>query len=256
MNDATIRLTFTLALLAGFYLLERMIPARESVLNARRFGRHAALALFGALVARLALAGGLASVATIAQNNNIGLFNLIELPQWLAFVLAFLLLDFAIWAQHLVLHRLPWLWRLHRVHHCDTAMDVSTAFRFHPVEIFASLAFKVALVLLLGAPAGAVIAFEIVLGAGALFTHANLAIPQRLEPVLRLALITPALHVIHHSPNPIETNSNYGFSFNFWDRLFGTYRPVRLEQDGDIGLEDWRANNDQTLPAMLANPFK
>jgi sterol desaturase/sphingolipid hydroxylase (fatty acid hydroxylase superfamily) len=135
-------------------------------------------------------------------------------------------------------------------------MDVSTALRFHPFEILASLAFKIIIILLLGAPAIAVIAFEIVLSAGALFTHANVAVPSRLEALLRLVFVTPALHLIHHSPDPKETNSNFGFSFSFWDRIFGTYRRLRGDANGPIGLESWRLRSDQTLPALLLNPFK
>jgi sterol desaturase/sphingolipid hydroxylase (fatty acid hydroxylase superfamily) len=180
----------------------------------------------------------------------------VAVPSWVAALASFLILDFAIWAQHMAMHHVPFLWRMHRVHHYDTIMDISTALRFHPFEILASLAFKISIILILGAPALAVVAFEIVLSAGALFTHANIAMPGRLETRLRLVFVTPALHLIHHSPDPIETNSNFGFSFSFWDRIFGTYRPLRLDANGPIGLESWRSRSDQTLPALLINPFK
>ncbi len=256
MSDATIRVVITLGLLGLFVVLESLRPARPSQLDLRRFSTQAAMAGVSAILARLALGGGLASVALMAQHAGIGLFNVIAIPVWIAALVSFLALDLAIWAQHMVLHKVPFLWRLHRVHHCDTIMDVSTALRFHPFEILVSLAFKAAIIAALGAPAIAVLAFEIALGAGALFTHANIALPPWLERSLRFVLITPSLHVIHHSPNPLETNSNFGFSFSFWDRIFGTYRAVRLEPDGPIGLENWRGVRDQTFPAMLANPFK
>jgi sterol desaturase/sphingolipid hydroxylase (fatty acid hydroxylase superfamily) len=145
---------------------------------------------------------------------------------------------------------------LHRVHHSDTQMDVTTAFRFHPFEIVASLVYKAAWVIILGAPAGAVFAFEMALGAGAMLTHANVGVPTWLERVLRSLFITPALHLIHHSPNPIETNSNYGFSFSFWDRLFGTFRAASLITEPRLGLEKWRDPVEQKLPALLRNPFE
>jgi sterol desaturase/sphingolipid hydroxylase (fatty acid hydroxylase superfamily) len=181
--------------------------------------------------------------------------NFVDCPKWLAFALAFLAMDFAVWAQHLALHRVPLFWRFHRLHHADIVMDVSTALRFHPLEILASLAFKAALVMALGVPPAAALTFEVVLGAGALLTHANIALPPWLERTFRLALITPALHLIHHSPNPIETNSNFGFSTNIWDRMFGSYRSAPLAPESVIGLEDWRGEKDQRLSAMLTNPF-
>jgi sterol desaturase/sphingolipid hydroxylase (fatty acid hydroxylase superfamily) len=255
MSDGLIRFSVTFGLLAVFVVLERVMPARAGALDLKRWGRQAGLAIIGAVITRLALAGGLASAAMWASGQGIGLLNVVALPAWLAFGLALLAMDFAVWAQHLVLHRVPFLWRLHRVHHGDTIMDVTTALRFHPVEIVASLAFKACVVVALGAPASAAFAFEVILGVGALFSHTNIALPNWLERPLRLVLVTPALHLIHHSPNPVETNSNYGFGLNLWDRLFGTFRSKRLDDEGLIGLEDWRSDADQTLPAMLANPF-
>jgi sterol desaturase/sphingolipid hydroxylase (fatty acid hydroxylase superfamily) len=255
MSDGALRLCITLALFVVFIALERLMPARANRLTLMRFGRHSLLVFMGALVSRLALAGGLVGVALVAQDRGIGIFNLFDLPFWLAILLAVVAMDFAIWAQHLILHRVPYLWRLHRVHHYDTVMDVSTALRFHPLEIMVSLMFKAGLVLALGAPPIGVIAFEVILGAGALFTHANIALSPKWERTLRFAFITPALHLIHHSPNPIETNSNFGFSTNIWDRIFGTYRARPLAEVPVIGLEDWRDERDQSLKAMLGNPF-
>jgi sterol desaturase/sphingolipid hydroxylase (fatty acid hydroxylase superfamily) len=256
MSDSMLRLGLTFGLLILFVGLEYLVPARKRALGLGRFATQASLALISAILARLALAGGLAGVASFASAQEFGLLNLVALPYWLAFGLALLVLDFAVWAQHLVLHRVPFLWRLHRVHHGDIAMDISTALRFHPFEILASLAFKAAIVALLGAPAQAAFVFEIILGAGALFSHANIALPTWLERRLRWVLITPAVHLIHHSPNSIDTNSNFGFSTSLWDRLFGTYRDARVPDEDRIGLEDWRTPQDQRLPAMLVNPFR
>jgi sterol desaturase/sphingolipid hydroxylase (fatty acid hydroxylase superfamily) len=256
VNPIDMKILITAGLIGLFLVLEHWVPARPNVLNIGRFSQQALLAAMGAVASRLALGGGLAGVAVLAEQLDVGLFNIVALPSWTAVLFSFLMMDFAIWAQHLAMHHVPFLWRLHRVHHSDTTMDVSTALRFHPFEILASLAFKIIIILLLGAPAIAVIAFEIVLSAGALFTHANVAVPSRLEALLRLVFVTPALHLIHHSPDPKETNSNFGFSFSFWDRIFGTYRRLRGDANGPIGLESWRLRSDQTLPALLLNPFK
>lgn len=256
MSDATLRFGVTLGLLALLLGLEILAPARRSALTTARASRQFGLAITSAILARLVLSGGLAGVALLAQEQGSGLFNIITIQSWLAIGASFLALDFAIWTQHLALHRVPWLWRLHRAHHSDTQMDVTTALRFHPLEIVGSLGYKAIVIMALGAPPEAVLAFEIVLGAGALFTHANIAVPKWLEQPLRYLIVTPALHLIHHSPNAIETNSNFGFSFSFWDRLCGTYRAVRLEPDDYIGLEAWRAPQDQTLGALFLNPLK
>jgi sterol desaturase/sphingolipid hydroxylase (fatty acid hydroxylase superfamily) len=256
MNDATLRLIVTISLLALFVLLENRLPARKPALNAARFLRHIGLSLVSATLARLALVGGLASIATMCSLHGVGIFNFIQLPVWLTIILSFLLLDAAIWAQHIAMHKVPFLWRLHRVHHSDIAMDVSTALRFHPFEILVSLGFKALVVVALGAPALAVFYFEMALGAAALMTHANVAFSPRVERLVRIVFITPTLHLSHHSPDPLETNSNYGFCLSIWDRIFGTLRLHRIGTEHRIGLEDWRSAYDQTLPALLANPFK
>ncbi len=257
MTDASLRLATTLGLLALFAILERMRPARPSHLGVARIVRHGALSLLGSLVSRLVLAGGLASVASFVQLFDFGLVNWLDLSGLWVWVGCFLILDFAVWGQHVLSHKIPFFWRLHRLHHCDVVMDVTTALRFHPFEISASLIFKGSVVALLGAPPALVFAFELVLGAGALFTHANIALPKPLDTALRWVFVTPAMHLIHHNPNPVATNSNYGFSFAIWDRLFGTYRAdaPELPSGVAIGLERWRSPQDQTLKAMVLNPF-
>ncbi|AMS30307.1 MAG TPA: hypothetical protein DIU09_05375 [Hyphomonadaceae bacterium] len=259
MTDASLRLATTLGLLALFAILEWMRPARSSQVTAARIARHGALSLLGSLVSRLVLAGGLASVASFVQRIDFGLVNWLELSGLWVWVACFLILDLAVWSQHVLSHKIPFFWRLHRPHHSDVVMDVTTALRFHPFEIMASLIFKGSVVALLGAPPALVFAFELVLGAGALFTHANIALPKPLDTALRWVFVTPAMHLIHHNPDPVATNSNYGFSFSFWDRLFRTYRadaPIpTLPSGSDIGLERWRSPQDQTLRAMVLNPF-
>jgi sterol desaturase/sphingolipid hydroxylase (fatty acid hydroxylase superfamily) len=255
MTDAMLRLAITLGLLALFAILEWMLPARESRLSVPRLLRHGALSMIGSGLARLALAGGLASVASFAQDIEFGLINWFSLNGLWVVILCFLLLDFSVWFQHLLTHKVPLLWRLHRLHHGDVMMDVTTALRFHPFEIVGSLFYKALIVAFLGAPPIVVFAFELVLGASSLFTHANIAVPASVDRVLRLVFVTPAVHLIHHSPNPTETDSNYGFNFVIWDRLFGTYRAPSPKGAQSIGLGDWRGPQDETLKAMVVNPF-
>lgn len=259
MTDASLRLAVTIGLLGLFAAWEWLGPARPSQVSLVRIARHGALSLLGSVVSRLVLAGGLASVASFVQLLDFGIVNWLQLTGPWVWVVCFLILDFAVWGQHVLSHKIPLFWRLHRLHHCDVVMDVTTALRFHPFEIIASLIFKASIVALLGAPPALVFAFELILGAGALFTHANIALPERVDRILRWLFVTPAMHLIHHNPNPVATNSNYGFSFSFWDRLFGTYRadaPLpALPSGSDIGLEHWREPQDQTLKAMVFNPF-
>jgi len=180
------------------------------------------------------------------------------LPYWAAVVAGVVLLDLAIYWQHRLIHMIPLLWRLHRVHHADTDFDVTTAVRFHPVEIALSMGIKLGIIALLSVPALAVLIFEILLSAGALFTHANLKLPNSFERRLRWLLVTPEMHRIHHSVHPDETNSNFGFHLSLWDRLFQSYRddPRDGHTGMKIGLHEYREKREQTLWAMLVNPFR
>ena len=180
------------------------------------------------------------------------------MPLWLAAPLGFLLLDLAIYAQHWASHNVPLLWRLHRMHHADLDFDVSTALRFHPMEIVGSMVYKIALVWALGIHPVVVLVFEIVLNGTALFNHANFSIPAKLERVMRWFVVTPDMHWVHHSIRPEETNSHYGFNFPWWDRLFGTY-VAQLKanpQSMPIGIELFRTESDSALHKLLIQPFK
>ncbi len=201
--------------------------------------------------------GAAAYVAAVfAAEESVGLLHWIALPPWMAALITLLVLDFAIYLQHVMAHAVPMLWRLHRVHHADLGFDATTGLRFHPLEIFLSLGLKVAVVLLLGAVPWAVVAFEVVLNASSIFNHGNVAIPERIDHWLRWAIVTPDMHRIHHSTHVLETNSNFGFSVSWWDRLGGTYRPEpALGQLGmEIGLADYRA--PLNLGQLLLSPFQ
>jgi len=197
-------------------------------------------------------------LSVIVQQRGWGLFNLLDLPDIVAVVFCLLFLDFAIYLQHIVFHRVEWLWRLHRVHHTDLDFDVTTAVRFHPVEIILLMLIKMALVVLLGAPPIAVLIFEIVLNFTALFNHSNILIPIKFDRVLRWVLVTPDMHRVHHSAVPVETNSNYGFNLPWWDYLFNTYcaQPCKGHREMTVGLQEYRTEERLVLPDLLLLPFR
>lgn len=196
--------------------------------------------------------------AFYAEANGWGLFHALDWPIWLEALIAFLILDWVIWAQHLVTHKVPILWRVHRVHHTDEDLDASSAVRFHPVEIILSIFVKSAAVLLLGSPAWLVVVFEAVVNGSALFNHANLKLPLWLDRVLRYVLVTPDMHRVHHSVINRETDSNYGFALSIWDRIFRTYTP---EPEGGhegmvLGLSEWQDDAPTRFGWLAALPFK
>lgn len=205
-------------------------------------------------VLKLSLLGA----ALWAQDFGFGLFNLVEAPAVVELGLAWLLLDVAIYAQHRAFHEIRWLWPLHRVHHSDVEFDVTTGLRFHPGELIVSQLFKIAVIVLLGAPWLAVLLFEIGLSSFSLFTHANLRLPTGLERALRWLFVTPDMHRIHHSTHRDEHDSNYGNLLSLWDRLLGSYTPAAREPPRDmrIGLKEFRVPSSQTLPSLLAQPLE
>jgi sterol desaturase/sphingolipid hydroxylase (fatty acid hydroxylase superfamily) len=197
-------------------------------------------------------------LALAAQDSGWGLFNIIEVPVWVAVISSIVILDLAIYLQHVMFHAVPVLWRLHRMHHADQAIDVTTGLRFHPIEIVMSMGVKLAVVLALGPPAVAVLVFEVILNATAMFNHSNVRIPLSIDRVLRLFVVTPDMHRVHHSIDRAETDSNYGFSLPWWDRLLGTYtaQPRKGHDDMTIGIEQFRTVRDQWLDKMLIQPVR
>lgn len=258
-HEGALRLAFGLGILLAMMLWELAAPRRRAELpRLLRWSNNLALVVIDALILRLSFPILAVGLAATAQAQGWGLFNLIDLPGWLVVVLSILLLDLAIYVQHVVFHAVPLLWRLHRMHHADTDFDATTALRFHPVEILLSMAIKLAVVAALGAPPVAVVVFEILLNAAALFNHANIALPARVDRWLRLVLVTPDMHRVHHSIDPVETNSNFGFSVPWWDRLFGTYRaqPAAGHTAMRIGLTRFRSARDQWIDRLLLQPFR
>lgn len=260
-NELLIRLGAFLGLFALFAGIEVLAPRRRRALpRGRRWVTNWALVLIDTAALRaLALALPLLAVGAALDAGRMGwgLFNALDLPAWLEFVAAILILDFAIWLQHLITHKVPLFWRFHRVHHADRDMDVTTAIRFHPVEIAASMLLKIGLVYLIGPAALAVLAFEVLLNGTALFNHANIRMPLWLDRVVRLALVTPDMHRVHHSIRRHEHDSNYGFALSIWDRLFGTYRaqPEAGHEAMTVGLQ-WQDDTPARLGWTLALPFR
>lgn len=225
----------------------------------RRWRTNFGLVLLSSIVLRLVIPAGAIGAALWAEAHNLGLLNSINAGGVVALVSGFLLLDVAIYWQHRLFHRIPWLWRLHRVHHADLDFDVSTGLRFHPIEILFSMMIKIAVVMAFGIPAIAVLIFEIVLNATSLFNHGNVALPRWLEQPVRLLIVTQEMHRIHHSQRPVETDSNFSFNFSMWDRLFGTYKAQSKDgSDGiQIGLKEYQSEQDSTgFWSLLTNPFR
>jgi sterol desaturase/sphingolipid hydroxylase (fatty acid hydroxylase superfamily) len=197
-------------------------------------------------------------IAARAETSSVGLFNIIDMHTGLSIVLSVLLLDLAIYIQHVIFHKVEFLWRLHRMHHADLDFDLTTGIRFHPIEIILSLIIKIGVVLVIGAPALAVLIFEIVLNSSSLFNHANIRIPYKVDKILRLFIVTPDMHRVHHSVIREETDSNFGFNLTWWDYLFRTYRaqPKKGHLGMDIGIELFREKRELWLDRLLLQPFK
>ena len=260
-HDLLWRLGVFLGLFALFASLEALAPrrARSQPRSARWFTNLSIVVLDTLALRALAIALPLLAVGATVDAGRMGwgLFNALDWPLWLEVVLAILILDLAIWAQHLVTHKVPILWRFHRVHHADRDFDVTTALRFHPVEILASMMLKIGLVYLLGPAALAVLLFEIILNGTAMFNHSNLRLPLWLDRAVRLVLVTPDMHRVHHSIHRHEHDSNYGFALSVWDRIFRTYRP-KPEAGHDlmtVGLE-WQDERPSRLGWALMLPFR
>ncbi len=260
-NELIWRLGTFLTLFALFAALEAWAPRRpRSQPQARRWATNLAMTVLNTLALRgLAILLPLLAIgaALDAEAMGWGLLNRVGWPGWVELGLTVLALDFAIWAQHLITHKVPVFWRFHRVHHADRDMDVTTGFRFHPVEILASMLLKIVLVYLLGPSALAVLVFEILLSGTALFNHSNLALPSWLDRAVRLVLVTPDMHRVHHSIHRAEHDSNYGFALSLWDRIFRTYvAEPKAGQDGmTVGLE-WQDNRPTRLGWALWLPFR
>jgi sterol desaturase/sphingolipid hydroxylase (fatty acid hydroxylase superfamily) len=230
----------------------------QSIGRGRRWPSNLGVVMVDTLLVRVLFPTTAVGLALFAEAHGFGLFNVVAPPAWLAVAASVVILDFAIYLQHVLFHAVPALWRLHRMHHADLEFDVTTGLRFHPIEILLSMVIKLAVVAALGAPAVSVLIFEVLLNATAMFNHSNVRIPLGLDRILRWFVVTPDMHRVHHSIVVRETNSNFGFNLPWWDRLFGTYRaqPAAGHEAMTIGIEQFRDPRELGLDRMLVQPFR
>ena len=265
-DEPSARLGAFAVVLAVMLALETLLPRRKRLLpRLTRSVTNISMVALGTVLARLIIYGaGLLAVpvagvaaALLAEQRGWGLLHLVDWPLWLEVLLVIVVLDFAIWLQHVPTHHVPLLWRVHRVHHADRDLDATSGLRFHPVETALSMLYRIPWVLALGAPPVAVVLFEIVLNAGAIFNHANVALPLWLDRLLRAVIVTPDMHRVHHSVYGREHNSNFGFSLSIWDRLFSTYtdQPSDGHVGMTIGLDEFQTAKPARLGWSLALPF-
>lgn len=257
--EPEIRLTAFLGVLAAMALWEIAAPRRRRDFpRVIRWTNNLALVIVDTVILRLTFPILAVGLALMGEDRGWGLFNNLDIPVWAAALVSMLLLDLAIYLQHVMFHAVPALWRLHRMHHADLDFDATTGLRFHPVEIAISMAIKLAVVAALGPPAFAVLLFEVILNATALFNHANINLPVWIDRWLRWAVVTPDMHRVHHSVDPRETNSNYGFNLPWWDRLLGTYvaQPAKGHTEMQIGIEQFRTKRDLWIDRMLVQPIR
>lgn len=260
-GEALLRLSIFVGVFAALAGAEAVWPRRRLAYGrAQRWVTNVGLSALNTLLLRLsffAIPALTVIAAAVVERQGFGLLPMLGLPFWTAAIIGFLVLDLAVYAQHVAVHYIPALWRLHRVHHADPDFDVSTGIRFHPLEILISQAWKIAVVVAVGVPAVAVLVFEIVLNATSMFSHANLRLPPTLDRVLRRVVVTPEMHRIHHSTIERETNSNFGFNLSVWDRLFGTYRAAaeRDQATMPIGLASYRDSQPTRIGWLLLFPF-
>lgn len=259
-NEVPLRVGFFFGILALMALWEVLAPRRAlSVAKSLRWANNLGLVFLNTALLRLVFPAAAVGFAALAHARGWGLFNYYEVGFWLPLIASVVLLDFIIWLQHVMVHAIPLLWRLHRVHHADPDYDVTTGSRFHPIEIFLSMGIKFAAILLLGPPVVAVVVFEILLNATAMFNHANVRLPATVDRILRWFLVTPDMHRVHHSVEDDEANSNFGFNLPWWDRIFGTYRdqPRGGHEGMRIGIRSYREIKDVSrLGGMLLLPFR
>jgi len=258
-HEATLRIAIFLVVFLFMAGWEVIAPRRRLAMpRGRRWAANLGILIVNTVLVRAVFPAAAVGIALFAEARGVGLLHAFDLGLGLKVLLALIALDLAIYLQHVMFHAVPLLWRLHRAHHADLEIDVTTGTRFHPIEMLLSMGIKAAAILVIGAPALAVFLFEIVLNATSMFNHSNVRLPRRLDAVLRWIVVTPDMHRVHHSIRREETNRNFGFNFPWWDHLFGTYQ--RQPRDGHermtIGIPEFRdAANCATFSGILALPF-
>ncbi|MHC4659557.1 MAG: sterol desaturase family protein [Planctomycetota bacterium] len=257
-NEIAIRLGCFLGIFVIVAVWESLLPRRQRAVSRwMRWPSNLGIATLNQVLLRILIPLAAVSLALVAQERNWGLLNKLLVPGWFAVVFSLLILDFTIYLQHVMFHAVPALWRLHRMHHTDLDFDVTTGTRFHPIEIVLSMIIRIAVVAVLGPPVVAVLIFEVLLSGISLFNHGNVRLSLRLDQMLRCFVVTPDMHRVHHSIDPQETNSNFGFNLPWWDRLLSNYRaqPAAGHAGMTIGIEQFRTESDLRLDRMLIQPF-
>jgi sterol desaturase/sphingolipid hydroxylase (fatty acid hydroxylase superfamily) len=257
-NELTMRLGCFLSVFIAMGLWELFAPRRALTSpKSRRWTSNLLMTLLNSMIVRILFPAATVGMAFMSDWSGWGIFNILRVPSLPAGIISLFLLDLTIYSQHVLFHRVALFWRLHRMHHTDLDIDVTTGSRFHPFEIILSMEIKIVIVVLLGAPAWSVLVFEVLLNATSMFNHSNVRMSARADRFLRKFIVTPDMHRVHHSIIPGETNSNFGFNFPWWDKLFGTYRdqPEKGHEGMTIGLSDYQDKKYLTLPWMLAVPF-
>lgn len=257
--EQTIRPSVFIGLLVLLALAEFISPlAKRQMSRPFQWFTNISIVIVDTLTLRILFPLLAVGIAQYANENGIGLFNLISLNIWVVFVLSLLMLDLLIYGQHVMMHKFPLLWQLHRMHHSELGLDVTSAVRFHPIEIIISMLIKMAFVFIMGIPAAAVIVFEILLNGLALFNHSNIKLPAVMERMLRTLIITPEIHWIHHSEKPFETHSNFGFNLVIWDKFFKTYvdKPTSDYSVMQQGLPEFGFKNPLSIIELMMSPFK
>jgi sterol desaturase/sphingolipid hydroxylase (fatty acid hydroxylase superfamily) len=258
-NEPLVRLLVFAGVFAAMAGWEVVAPRREQKLaRGTRWPSNIGVVVLDTALVRIVFPTTAVGLALLAEARGWGLLNTFELPIWASVPLAVMMLDFAIYLQHVLFHAVPALWRLHRMHHADQEIDVTTGARFHPIEILLSMGIKLGVIAAVGTPAVAVLIFEVLLNATSMFNHSNVCMPARLDRMLRWIVVTPDMHRVHHSIVARETNSNFGFNLPWWDRLFGTYRdqPAAGHVAMTIGIEQFRDPKEQRFDRMLTQPFR
>jgi len=258
-GELSIRLLVFVGVFIAMALWEVAGPRRErSVGRAARWPANLGVTILNSVVVRILVPGGAVAMAVAAERHHFGLLNQVALPDVIAVATGAILLDLVIYLQHVMFHAVPVLWRVHRMHHADIDLDVTSGARFHPLEIVLSMVIKLGVVAALGTPASAVLVFEVLLNATSMFNHSNVAMRAGVDRVLRLIVVTPDMHRVHHSIVARETNSNFGFNLPWWDRWFGTYRaePGAGQLGMTIGIEQFRGPRELALGRMLTQPFR
>jgi sterol desaturase/sphingolipid hydroxylase (fatty acid hydroxylase superfamily) len=252
-----VRLYIFLSVFAVMAILETICPRRErTVGRSARWFINIALSLVNGAAVKIVFGAAAVGTAVVAKEGGWGILNYYNVTGTEAHLFAFVLLDFAIYLQHVVTHALPILWRLHIIHHTDLDLDVTSGIRFHPLEIIVSMTYKIVLVAAIGPDPAVVILFEVLLNGSSVFNHSNLFIPKPLDRAIRAVIVTPEMHRVHHSVEVEETNSNFGFFFSFWDRLCGTYRHATAlpPTEFPIGVSEYRSQEELGLGKLLLIP--